>query len=158
MGTETSIIETGVDRLVELVNSRGKISAEEVEKELSVSHTVIMEWADFLEEESIISIEYKFTKPFLVSRKLGKKDVQEKIIEFSGKKEVFIRKAEGSLSFLGKEATKLNIIKEEFDKIKKDLGFDISSVKNELLDLEKYEKLKIDLDKQNENQKRVSIA
>src|SRR3989344_7551776 len=158
MGLTDSIIETGVDKLVKLVNEKGRISSFDAAKELGVSNTVVMEWADFLEEEDIISIEYKFTKPFLVPRKLGKKELQEKAKEFSGKKDVFVRKAEVSLSFLDKEAAKLNSIKEEFDNIKKDLGFDLSNVKNELEELEKYEHLKIDMDKQIENQKKVSMG
>ena len=157
MVAETSIIETGVDRLVNLVKFKGRISSYDAVKELGLSATVIMEWADFLEEEGIIKVEYKFTKAFLVARKLEKKEVQEKAKEFSGKKDVFIRKAEGSLSFLKREAAELNTIKEEFDKIKKELGVDISSFKNELQDLEKYERLKIGMDKQIEEQKRASM-
>jgi len=158
MGLTDSIIETGVDKLVKLVNEKGKVSSFDAAKELGVSNTVVMEWADFLEEEDIISIEYKFTKPFLVPRKLGKKEIQEKAKEFSGKKDVFVRKAEVSLSFLDKEAAKLNSIKEEFDNIKKEAGFDLGNVKNELEELEKYEHLKIDMDKQIENQKKVSMG
>lgn len=153
----SAIIETGVDKLVRLIDSRGSISSTDVSKELGVSTTVIMEWAEFLEEEGIISIEYKFTKPYLVARKLAKKDVREKAKEFSGKRDVFIRKAEVSLGFLEREASKLNAIKSEFDKIKKDLGFDMGAVKNELGELEKYEHLKIEMDKQIENQKKNSL-
>ena len=79
-----SVIETGVDKLVALVNKNGRISSYDAVKELGVSNTVVMEWADYLEEEGIISIEYKFTKPFLVARKIAKKDLQEKAKEFSG--------------------------------------------------------------------------
>ena len=154
---ENSIIETGVDKLVNLINSKSRGSSMDAAKELGVSVTVIMEWADFLEEEGIINVEYKFTKPFLVARKLAKKEVQEKAREFTGKKEVFIRKAEGSLSFLEKESSKLNAIKDEFDRIKKELGFDLSAVKSELEELEKYEKLKIGLDQKIEDQKKDSI-
>jgi DNA repair exonuclease SbcCD ATPase subunit len=153
MGLSGSIIETGVDKLVKLINIKARISSSDAARELGVSSTVVMEWADFLEEEGIISIEYKFTKPYLVSRKMTKKEVEAKSKEFSGKKDVFIRKAEVSLSFLEREAKKLNKVKEEFDKIKKELGFDIDNIKNELEELEKYEQLKISLDKQIEDQK-----
>ena len=153
MGIANSIIETGVDKLVKLVNSKGRISSADAARELGVSTTIVMEWADFLEEEGIIKIEYKFTKPFLVERKLAKKDIRYKAKEFSGKKEVFVRKAEVSLSFLKKESEKLNSLKQEFEKIKKELGLDIGSVKNELEELKKYEQLKISLDKQIEEQK-----
>lgn len=157
MGIADSIIETGVDKLVNLINQRGKLSSFDAAKELGVSNTVIMEWADFLEEEGIISLEYKFTKPFLISRKMTKKEVEEKAKEFSGKKEGFIRKAEVSLNFLENEASKLNSIKEEFDKIKKELGFDVTALGKELSELTKYEQLKIDLDKKIEEQKSDSM-
>ena len=157
MGIAGSIIETGVDKLVKLVNTKGRIAASDAAKELGVGMSVIMEWTDFLEEEGIINIEYKFTKPYLVARKIAKKDVQEKAKEFSGKKEGFIRKAEVSLSFINRESNKLKTLKEEFDKIKRDLGFDIGNIKNELQELTKYEQLKIDLDKQMEDQKRSSV-
>jgi len=153
MGLTNSVIETGVDKLVSLINAKGKIASYDAAKELGVSSTVVMEWADFLEEEGIINIEYKFTKPFLIARKLVKKDVQEKAKEFSGKKDIFVRKAEISLIFLDKEAEKLKQIKDEFDKIKEELGFDMGSVKNELEELDKYEQLKIGMDKQIENQR-----
>src|SRR3989338_385385 len=157
MGLTDSIIETGVDKLVKLVNLKGKVSPYDAAKELGISSSIVMEWADFLEEEGIINIEYKFTKPFLIARKMGKKEVQEKAKEFSGKKDIFVRKAEVSLSFLSREAEKLNTIKDEFDKIEKELGFDLSNVKNELEELEKYEHLKMNLDKQIENQRKTSV-
>jgi len=158
MGLASSIIETGVDKLVKLVNVKGKVASADAAKELGVSSTVVMEWADFLEEEGIINIEYKFTKPFLVGRKMAKKDVQEKAKEFSGKKDVFVRKAEVSLSFLERESKKLQSVKGEFDKIKKDLGFDVDNIKNELQELAKYEQLKISLDKQIGQQKTSTVG
>lgn len=157
MGISGSIIETGVDKLVNLVNKSGRISSEDAAKELGVSSAVIMEWVDFLEEEGIIKTEYKFTKPFLVARKLAKNDIKEKAKEFGGKKDVFVRKAEVSLSFLNRESNKLRSLKQEFDKIKHDLGFDIGTIKDELEELKKYEQLKISLDKQIEEQKTSSI-
>jgi len=157
MPLTTSVIETGVDKLVNLVNLKEKISSADAAKELGVSTTVVMEWADFLEEEGIIKVEYKFTKPFLIARKLAKKDVQEKAKEFSGKKDVFVRKAEISLSFLERESEKLKSLKDEFDRIKKELGIDINSVKNELEELKNYEQLKLSLDKKIEEQKTLSM-
>ena len=157
MESTGSIIETGVDKLVNLVNAQKKVSSSDAAKLLGVGINVIMEWADFLEEEGIISIEYKFTKPYLVARKIGKKDMQEKAKEFSGKKEVFIRKAEVSLSFINKESDKLNELKKEFDEIKKYLGYDIGSIKSELKELHDYEQLKIKLDQQIERQKVTAL-
>ena len=151
-----SFIETGVDKLVKLVKERSKISIDDAAKELGVSLTVIEEWADFIEEEGIISKEYKFTKSFLVDKKLTKTEVAKKGKEFTGKKEVFVRKAEGTLKFLEKEAERLKSLKNEFDKLKKEFGFEIGSIKNEIKELERYQQLKSSLDQETQKRKMES--
>jgi len=83
--------------------------------------------------------------------------VQEKAKEFSGKKDIFVRKAEGSLRFLEKESDNLKNLKEEFNNIKKELGLDLGNVKNELSELQKYEQLKIRLDEQIGKQKTSAV-
>ena len=154
MEIESNIIETGVDRLVNLVKERGRIALTDAARELGVSTTVIQEWVDFLEDEGIISVEYKLTKPFLVERKLTKKEVEKKAKEFSSKKDVFVRKAEVSLSFLEKQAEDLKKVKDEFDKLKNELGFDLDAVKSELAELEKYQQTKEELRTQIEEQRK----
>ena len=153
MGMESSVIETGVDKLVNLVKERGRIALVDVAKELGVSTTVIQEWVDFLEEEGIISVEYKLTKPYLVERKLTKKEVEAKAKDFSSKKEVFVRKAEVSLNFLEKQAEELKKVKADFDRLKQELGMELDTVREDLKELEKYQQLKDELKKQVEGQK-----
>ena len=85
-------IETGVDKLVHLIEHKKRITVEDAAKSVGVSAIVIEEWADFLEEQGIISIEYKFAKTFLVERKLTKREVEKKTKEFHNTKEAFIRK------------------------------------------------------------------
>ena len=148
MAIESSIIETGVDKLVHIVRERGKIALADAAKELGVSPTVIQEWVDFLEEEGIISVEYKLTKPFLVDRKLTQKEVEVKAKEFTNKKDVFVRKAEVNLSFLEKQAEELKKVKSAFDNVKNELGLKLDTVRSELSELEKYQQLKEELQKQ----------
>ncbi len=147
------IIETGVDKLVTLVKERGRIAMTDVAKELGVSTTVIQEWVDFLEEEGIISVEYKLTKAYLVERKLTRKEVDAKAKEFISKKDVFVRKAEVSLSFLEKQAEDLKKVKSEFDKLKSELGLELDTVREDLKELEKYQQLRSELQKQVSDQK-----
>ena len=153
MAMEGSLIETGVDKLVNIVKERGRIALADAARELGVSTTVIQEWVDFLEEEGIISVEYKLTKPFLVERKLTKKEVDEKAKEFSSKKEIFVRKAEVSLSFLEKQKEELRNVKGEFDKLKNELGMQLSTVREDLKELEKDQQLKQEIKKEIEEQK-----
>ncbi|MEM4267486.1 MAG: hypothetical protein QXK37_01510 [Candidatus Woesearchaeota archaeon] len=142
------IIETGVDKLVKLVNEKTRISTSEAAKILGVSPAVIDEWADFLEEEGIISLEYKLATTYLVERKLSKKEITKKEKEYHSSKEAFIRKVESAITTLDRECEGLENLKKEFAAIKKELGSDIDSVKQELAELENYERLKKNIDKQ----------
>ncbi len=156
MAFESSIIETGVDRLVNIVKSRGRIALADAAKQLGVSINVVQEWVDFLEDEGIISVEYKLTVPYLVERKLTKKELEEKAKEFKSKRDVFIRKAEVNLSFLEKQAEDLKKVKGEFDKLKNDLGLQLDAVRDDLKELERYQQLRLELQKQVEDQKTES--
>ena len=149
----SSIIETGVDKLVNLVRERGRIALADAAKELGVSTIVTQEWVEFLEEEGIISVEYKLTKPYLVERKLTKKEVEAKAKEFASKKDVFVRKSEVSLSFLEKQADELKKIKSEFDRLKSELGMELGTVREDLKELERYQQLREELQKQVAGQK-----
>jgi len=140
-------IQTGVDKLVELVDEKKKISLEQAARILGVSKVVVQEWADFLEEEGIISVEYKLSKVYLVERKLNKKEVEKKAKEYGTKRDTFVRKAESSLRSIEKNTAYFDNIKTEFEKVKKTIGSDINSVKNELEELKHYESLKNDIDK-----------
>ncbi len=143
----TGVIETGVDKLVELVKKHGRVSFQDAAKELGVSKEVVTEWADFLNEEGILSTEYKLTQQFLVDKKISKTEMEKKAREFTDKKDIFVRKAEGTVSVLQKEAENLSRLKGEFDKMKEEMGIELDSVKKELGELAKYEQMKEELSK-----------
>lgn len=145
-------IETGVDRLVELINSEKKISIEEAAKKLGISKIVIQEWGEFLEEEKLITMEYKFSKTFLMERKLSEKEIKVKEKEYSSEKDAFVRKIESSLKNLENDSLGLENIKSEFNKLKEEIGSEIIKVQSEVKDLEKYEYLKKNLDTDIEKQ------
>jgi hypothetical protein len=67
-----SAIVTGVDRLMELVKEKKRISFEDAASEIGVSRAIIEEWADFLEEERIIELKHKFTHTEIVFRAMPK--------------------------------------------------------------------------------------
>ncbi len=148
MAKEDSIIETGVDKLVELVRADKKISIPDAAKKLGVGPIVVEEWAGFLEEEGIISIEYKFATPYLVEKKLTQEEIKKKEKEFHGKKEGFVRKAEVTLAILDREGEDFQNFKNHFGKLKKELKSELVHVESELKQLEKFENLKNNIDKQ----------
>ena len=139
-------IETGVDRLVNFITEFKKISIQDAAKKLGVGTVVVQEWADFLDEEKVISIEYKFSKTILMERELSKKYLQQKTVAFDSNKDAFIRKVATSMKTLDTETIGLEKIKKEFDKLKREIGEEISSVKKEVEELERYEGLKKNLD------------
>tara|TARA_Y100000310_G_scaffold219247_1_gene220639 strand:- start:5111 stop:6259 length:1149 start_codon:yes stop_codon:yes gene_type:complete len=156
MGTQVSIIETGVDKLVKLVKEKGRISFSDAAKALDISQTIIQEWSEFLEEEGILSTDYKLTKPYLVDRKISKKQVQTKAKEFVNKKDLFVKRAETSLGLLEKQGEYLKSLKSEFDKLSDKFQFEMKSVQSELNELGKYDELRQNLKKEVKDQKEES--
>ncbi|MDO8481156.1 MAG: hypothetical protein Q7S65_05085 [Nanoarchaeota archaeon] len=63
------IIQTEADRLISLVDTKGKISAGEAAKILGISSRQVEEWADFLESHGIINLKLNFFNLKLISKK-----------------------------------------------------------------------------------------
>lgn len=91
-------ITTAVDSLVDLVNTRKRISLENAAKELGLPEHIINEWATFLEEEKVLVIEYQFTTPFLIA--VEKKEANEK--DYAQEIDVMFRNLEVTLIKLNK--------------------------------------------------------
>ena len=62
---QNNVLKTSADDLYELVSSRKKISVEEAAKILKVPNNTVQALVDFLVEERIFGIEYKFTTPYI---------------------------------------------------------------------------------------------
>ena len=62
---EKAILKTDVDDFLELVKRKGRISLPDAAKDLNVPLATVTAWTDFLVEEKIVGIEYKFTTPFV---------------------------------------------------------------------------------------------
>ncbi len=73
-------VTTGVDDLIELLRGKQKISLAEASKQLSLPEHTLQSWVDFLVEEEIIGVEYKFTKPYiyLIEEEETEEEVEKK--------------------------------------------------------------------------------
>ncbi|MEM3030288.1 MAG: hypothetical protein QXH27_01005 [Candidatus Micrarchaeia archaeon] len=78
MVVDESLISTGVDNLLRLVYSKGRVSLADAARELGIPATALEEWARVLEEEGIIRLEYQLTTVFLVWAGTPKEEVTEK--------------------------------------------------------------------------------
>ena len=74
------ILKTSADELFDLVKRRQKISVEEATKMLKLPQKTVQGLVDFLVEEKIFGLEYKFTTPYIYLGKeeFGKKTLSEK--------------------------------------------------------------------------------
>lgn len=139
-------IETGVDRLVALVEKEKKLELHEAAKQLNVDPAVVQEWAEFLEEEGIVSLEYSLSKTFIVEKRLSKGEVKKKEKEYEGRREAFVRRVDAALKQLEDETAGFESIKKHYDSMKQNIGDEIDAVKAEMEQLSHYENLKKSID------------
>lgn len=95
-GSSEDEITTGVDDLLEILKKTDRMALSDAAKELGVGLDVVQSWVDFLVEEKIVGIEYKFTKPFIYLNKKPGADKAEKKEEpqsFESIKKDFVDKA-----------------------------------------------------------------
>jgi chromosome segregation ATPase len=139
-------IETGVDKLVKLVAKEKKIELGAAAKELGVAAAVVQEWADFLEQEGLIDLQYSLSKTFIVEKRLSKIEVEKKGKEYEAKKEAFTRKVDATLKQLENETEDFESIKTQYYSLKDQIGDEIDAVKDEIEQLRHYEELKKSID------------
>ncbi len=90
-----AILRTVADELLELVKKSEKISVEDAAKKLKMPIPTVQALVDFLVEEKIFGIEYKFTTPYVylykegVKAPKGKKSFTDELVT----KEQFYEKA-----------------------------------------------------------------
>lgn len=73
-----SQIRTIADELFELVKKSGKISVDDVASQLKVPIATVQDLVDFLVEEKVFGIEYKFTTPYIYLYKEDMKSVKSR--------------------------------------------------------------------------------
>ncbi len=73
------VVRTGVDELLDLLanNPNTKLALTEVASQLKLDAEVVQTWIDFLVEENIVGIEYKFTTPYIYLNKVIKKNEEQ---------------------------------------------------------------------------------
>ena len=129
-------IETAVDGLVKLVNEKKIIALDEAAKALGVPENIVNEWAVFLEEDKILKIEYKMTKPFLKFAE-DTKLMSEEREDVVNEKENMIRKLSYMLAAIRRRALKPTMQIKSIDDVKKVLSSK-SKTKDDVLNCQKF--------------------
>ena len=86
------ILTTDVDSFIELVKKQKKVALADAARILNIPIATIQAWTDFLVEEKILGIEYKFTTPYVYYIEEKKKLDDVSYIGFDTK-EAFFEKA-----------------------------------------------------------------
>ena len=90
------VITTGVDKLIAFLEGKEKAPLLDTAAALGVSVETLQSWVDFLVEEGILGIEYKFTKPFIYLNKTNKekaKIIGEEELSWQTYHQAFLAKA-----------------------------------------------------------------
>ena len=119
------ILKTSADELFDLVKKRQKISVEEAAKLLRLPQMTVQSLVDFLVEEKIFGLEYKFTTPFIY---LGKEELGKKAVS---KKASFIAKLATKEGFYERSKSR-NIPHEKIESLwRKYLNQNLHNIKDE---------------------------
>jgi hypothetical protein len=92
---EDEKVKTGVDALIDFLKDKEKVSLKEISEAIKTPEATIQLWVDFLIEEQILGVEYKFTKPYVFLNKTQKELVlkKEEQLSISSIKKQFFEKA-----------------------------------------------------------------
>jgi len=129
-------IETAVDSLVRLVKEKKVISLDDAAKILGVPENIVNEWASFLEEDRILKIDYKLTKPYLKTAEDVGKIAQEKE-DVASEKENMVRKLNYMLAGIQKRPLKSTAVLKTLEDVKKVLK-DKNRTKDDVLNAQKF--------------------
>jgi hypothetical protein len=78
------VVRTGVDELLDLLAHSAKTPLTEVATKLRVDTGVVQAWVDFLVEEGIVGIEYRFTTPYIYLNKVVDKKQEDVTVKEEG--------------------------------------------------------------------------
>ena len=117
MALDDILISTGVDQLIRLVKERGKIEIGAAAKELKQPQRTIEDWAHVLEEEKLITIDYKLTKVYLTWHAPSSEYVAQKTEKLEAKATRTKEDIEALLSKVHKGGEELEAIEGELHKL-----------------------------------------
>lgn len=106
---EPGEVSTGADRLLELVKSSREIAMAAAARELGVPVQNVEAWANFLEEDGLVAIKYKFTTPYIAipdvaeTKKPGAASAADSADDSEGELKAELSKMLGMLSKAGEE-------------------------------------------------------
>ena len=140
MGLDDLLISTGVDNLIKIVKEKGRIEVTAAATELKLPLRTVEDWSHVLEEEGLVTIEYKLTKIYLVWHAPTKEYVAEKSEKLEQKSTSVKTDISGLLSKVENGGRDVEQMQDELTKMESAAAMspaEITKMKDELSTLEK---------------------
>ncbi len=109
------LITTGVDALVRLVKEKQRIELEDAAGTLNIPLETIEDWARVLEEEGILSIEYRLTRIYLVWVQPTQEEIATETESFYEEKKGIVEEVEAFRKKITKETEGVGELQKAFD-------------------------------------------
>ena len=132
MALELGTISTGVDGFIRLVRESGRIDITDAAVRLGMSRQVLEEWAQVLEEQGLIRIEYQLTKVYLIWVAATKEEVEAKREAITDKRSATLRQAESQLEEILKIGQQLDEMEDEFTQISEAFEVRMGGIKSRI--------------------------
>ncbi|MBI2548403.1 hypothetical protein HYW21_03560 [Candidatus Woesearchaeota archaeon] len=133
------VIETGVDKLMSLVQQNKEISMQDASLKLGVSLEVVRQWAYSMEEEGTLTIQYRLAKEYLVLRTSTKEETTKREQSFIKEKNLFLENVQGTLQSIENEITNIQKLKEQYNQLRDTLNFDLADLQKDFETIRKYQ-------------------
>jgi len=134
------LIETDVDKLVNIISQKGKVSIKEAGKKLGIKASQVEEWAKVLEEHGLVKMVYPFIGEPRVE--LVAIPVDKKVREFGERRDQLMART-GQLS---KKATdikqEIRMSDESFKKMDEDMRDSLKDAEKRMAELKRLDALK----------------
>ena len=128
------MVETGVDKLLRLVQEQRQLSTDDAAKALGVAKETILEWAGMLQEDNLVDVHYRLANTVLVPHE----NVEKEELQPPNPGEAFIRKIDRAIEQLGTDTAGVERFRHSFERIKHELGGELEEIQSDLEELAKY--------------------
>jgi len=118
-GLRQLLIETDVDKLVNLIAQKGKVSMKDASKRLGIKASQIEDWAKVLEEHGLVKIVYPFVGDPRIE--LATIPVDRKVREFGDRKEQLKARTEQLVKKTAEVKLEVRMTDVDFKKLDKEL-------------------------------------
>ena len=144
-------INTGIDKLVEIIKENKSISVVKASETLGVSTALIEEWGNFLEEEGIVKVEYKLSGTVLVERKITDKELSKREKEVMKRKDKLMENLKAAQESFNIQKEDIVEAQKEYKELAAIILKRYSNLKDDIDELTNLEKVSDEL-----NQKLIS--